>query len=98
MSFEINHAKLRLQEIKDKLRAYLHLTYTTAETAEDTYHYLERIVDKISKRQPYRICFERDGSPFWHAEVLQMLSEWIRLEHDLGLILTKALHEVDDST
>lgn len=88
MDFDLGQAQKRLKEAKEDTLTYLKLTYKTEAEALATYQYFESVVDKIIKRQQYRISFEAGGSPLWHSEALMFLSEWIAAENELGLIIT----------
>jgi len=88
--FEFNQAKLDLEETKSKLLEYIKLTYDAQEEMDSTFLYLESIVSKICKRQQFNICFD-GGNPIWHARILHLLSNWIRLENKVGVLMSQRI-------
>jgi len=94
MSFEIKQAQDKLQTIKEKLDDYLKQSYTEEERAIETYKYLEGLVDDICKRKEVKIEFSSGADPGWHADIYKMFSEWIRLEDDLAMMLSRELDSI----
>ena len=95
--FEFNQAQHDLEESKSKLKEYLRLTYKTQKEADTTYSYLESVIIKVCKHQEYRLTFG-GGNPIWHARVLNLLSEWIRLENKVGMLISKEISYGDASS
>ena len=93
MSFEIKQTQTQLQDIKEKLADYLKQSYPEETSATETFNYLETVVDDICKRKEMRVSFGGGADPCWHADVYEMFSEWIRLEDELAMMLSK---EVED--
>lgn len=93
MSFEIEQAQTQLQDIKEKLEDYLKQSYPEETSAIEAYKYLETIVDDICKRKEVHMSFRDGADPCWHADVYEMFSEWIRLEDELAMMLSKAVED-----
>jgi hypothetical protein len=96
-SYEYGQASYDLEEIKDKLLAYLkNCSYPETQDAETeakaTFNYLEGTVDKIIKRSPVNIRFGSGGSPLWHSTVLYYLSKWVAAEIKMGKIIASELN------
>lgn len=91
MSYEFEQAKTKLAQIKISMIEYLSTTCSSDEKARTTFQYLEAIVSKIIKRQAYQLCFESNGSPLWHGEIMTFLANWILAENELGIIMEQLI-------
>jgi len=94
--YEYGQADYNLDEIKEKLFAYLAKCHypedQNPETeAKKTFKYLENVVDKIIKRKNIQIQFRAGGSPLWHSTVMCYLSKWIAAELKVGKLLAEEL-------
>jgi methionine synthase I (cobalamin-dependent) len=100
-SYEYGQASYDLEEIKEKLLAYLkNCSYPDTQNAEveakATFKYLESTVDKIIKRNSVNIRFGSGGSPLWHSTVLHYLSKWVAAEIKMGKIIANELDPASD--
>lgn len=94
-NYEYGKAALELDEIKDKLRAYLLNSYekdkNPEKLASETFKYLENIVNRVIKKQSYKFKFNSGGSPGWHGTIFSYMSRWIKAELKMCDLLSKEL-------
>lgn len=97
--YEYGKADLTLEEIKEKLYDYLTKSYSkeenTEEKAQHTFEYLKKIVDKIIKREAYKLQFSSGATPLWHCRIIGFLSKWVEAEYECGKILSDQLDNFD---
>jgi len=92
-AYKFEEAKNELEYTKNELKEYLSNCYynESSESANKTFKYLEKIVEKIIKRQKISISFGEGGSPEWYGNVFNLFSKWIMLELNICKMLSKNL-------
>jgi hypothetical protein len=97
-NYELEKAKLILEEAKDDIYKYFVKTYAntekTSKDAKSTYKYLEKVVDDIYKRKEMSLKFSKGGSPLWYLNLFTKLATWIKAEYILNEVLNEELDNI----
>lgn len=87
--YDLVRAQCDLDTVKNDLRSYLEATYRkegvdSTEKVADVFKYIKETVDKVIKRQSYSLKWGPNGTPQWHASILNYVSKWISLELEVS--------------
>jgi len=97
-NYELEKAKLVLEEIREDIYQYFVKTYSNKEKSEKdaktTNDYLEKVVDGIFKRKEMCLKFSKGGSPLWYSNLFSKLAAWIKAEYTLKEILNEELDKI----
>jgi hypothetical protein len=93
---DLEQAREELSNIKVGLKEYLLKTLKNnrenpEQEADDIYHNLASVIDKIVKRRAYTLKWGPGGTPEWHLAIMNYLTKWISLETKISQLLNDTL-------
>lgn len=94
-NLELIQLKENLKDLKIKFYAFLVQSYKNIDSldpgkdADIMISNLDDVVDKIIKRQSFKLNFLGGGSHTWYSEILKFLAVWIDIEYKICQLMAQ---------